>query len=110
MIKGGVLIDGTGAPPRGPVDIIIEGDRIVSVTGAGTGSGVSPAILQAENTRIIDATDHYVLPGLIDSHVHFGTPTHAFGGALTNPEYVSKLFLGHGITTVRDAGALMGLR
>lgn len=36
VIRGGMLIDGTGAPPRGPVDIIIEGNRIKSVRTAGT--------------------------------------------------------------------------
>src|SRR5687767_4701957 len=28
IIRGTTLIDGTGAPPRGPVDIVIEGNRI----------------------------------------------------------------------------------
>lgn len=110
VITGAILIDGTGAPPRGPVNIVIEDDRIVLIAGAGTGSGLSATVSTTEKTRVIDATGQYVLPGFIDAHVHFGTPTHAVGGALTNPEYVSKLFLGHGITTVRDAGALMGLR
>ena len=31
IIRGGILIDGTGAPPRGPVDIVIERNRIVKV-------------------------------------------------------------------------------
>ncbi len=36
-------------------------------------------------------------------------PSHAFGGALTDPNYVFKLLLAHGITTVRDVGSFMGL-
>ena len=35
IIRGATLIDGTGAPPRGPVDIVIEGKRIVQVRGVG---------------------------------------------------------------------------
>ncbi len=31
VIRGAILIDGTGAPPVGPVDIVIEGNRIVEV-------------------------------------------------------------------------------
>ena len=29
IIRGGTLIDGTGAPPRGPVDIVIEANKII---------------------------------------------------------------------------------
>ena len=36
MIRGAMLIDGTGAPPRGPVDIVVEGNRIAAVRSAGT--------------------------------------------------------------------------
>ena len=47
---------------------------------------------------------------LSDAHAHLGTPNHAYAGALTDPEYVLKLWLAHGITTVRDVGAVMGLK
>lgn len=36
IIRGATLIDGTGAPPRGPVDIVVEGNRIVAIEGVGT--------------------------------------------------------------------------
>ena len=36
VIRGAMLIDGSGAPPRGPVDIVIAGNRIESINGAGT--------------------------------------------------------------------------
>ena len=35
-IRGVILIGGTGAAPLGPVDIVIEGNRIASIRGAGT--------------------------------------------------------------------------
>src|SRR3954447_8175207 len=35
VIRGATLIDGTGAPPIGPVDIVIENDRIVRVASVG---------------------------------------------------------------------------
>jgi predicted amidohydrolase len=55
-------------------------------------------------TREIDAHGQYVMPGLIDLHVHAGGPP-------KNPElsYAYKLWLAHGITTVRGVG-LTGLR
>jgi hypothetical protein len=36
VIRGVMLIDGTGAPPQGPMDIVVQGNRIASVRSAGT--------------------------------------------------------------------------
>ena len=36
VIKGVFMLDGTGAPVQGPVDITIEQDRIVKISGTGT--------------------------------------------------------------------------
>lgn len=103
ILRGGILINGTGAPPIGPVDIVIEGDRIVQIEMLGA-PGVPiadedrPAL--AENGREIDIAGQYVLPGFVDMHGHIG------GKAQGTPaEYVYKLWLGHGITTVRDPGS-----
>ena len=104
-----MVIDGTGAPPQGPLSIHIENDRIVNITGVGVSSMHLDGDEYGPDVKVIDATGKYVLPGFIDSHVHYGTPSHIFGGALTDPEYVGKLMLAHGITTLRDAGGLMGL-
>ncbi|MCH8937970.1 MAG: amidohydrolase, partial [Gemmatimonadetes bacterium] len=54
VIRGVTIIDGTGAPPRGPVNIVIEGDRIVRV-GGGFRRPDQPAETQG-NTREIDGT------------------------------------------------------
>src|SRR5262245_4552327 len=35
IIRGATLIDGTGGPPRGPVDIVIEGNQITQVASVG---------------------------------------------------------------------------
>src|SRR5262245_10018260 len=35
IIRGATLIDGTGGPPRGPVDIVVEGNRITDIAGVG---------------------------------------------------------------------------
>ncbi len=110
IIRNAMLIDGAGAPPRGPVSIEIAGDRIVGLHGSDTG-GMEVAQTDFDaGVRVIEADGNYVLPGFVDAHAHLGTPTHAFAGALTAPEYVLKLWLAHGITTVRDVGAVMGLK
>jgi imidazolonepropionase-like amidohydrolase len=88
VIRNAMLIDGAGAPPRGPVNIVIEGNRIVSVGGAASGA-----------THEIDARGGYVMPGFIDLHAHAGgAPKNA------DAEYAYKLWLAHGITTVRGVG------
>lgn len=109
VIKNATIVDGTGAPPMGQVTIVVEGDRIVELKVGGTASMHSEEEGYGTDTHVIDAAGKYVLPGFVDSHIHFGTPTHILGGSLTNPEYVGKLLLAHGITTVRDAGSIMGL-
>ncbi len=97
VIRGAILIDGTGAPPQGPVDIVIENNRIKAVRGAGTPSmPLRPNREPRQAEHEIDATGMYVLPGFVDNHVHAG-------GAPKNPEaeYPYKLWLAHGVTTVR---------
>ena len=96
-----MLIDGLGSPPRGPVSLVIEGDTITGVKPR------PPAPVDGE--RRIDATGMTAMPGLIDAHVHIGNPLQGFAGPITPPEYVFKLWLAHGITTVRDTGSVMGL-
>ena len=36
VIRGAMLIDGSGAPPQGPVDVVVQGNRIASIRSAGT--------------------------------------------------------------------------
>ena len=96
VIRGAMLIDGTGGPPRGPVDIVVENNRIATIRNAGT-PGVPPRPNRPpEADHEIDATGMYVMPGFIDLHVHAG-------GAPKNPdaEYAYKLWMAHGVTTVR---------
>jgi imidazolonepropionase-like amidohydrolase len=97
VIRGGTLIDGTGAPPYGPVDIVVERNRIVRVASAGAPGAPAAAERRPQKAaREIDAAGMYVLPGFIDLHVHTGGTPKA-----PEAEYVYKLWMAHGITTVR---------
>jgi hypothetical protein len=104
VIRGAMLIDGSGAPPLGPVDIVVEGNRIAGIEGAGTpGVPLEPNRPPRDADREIDATGMYVLPGFIDTHGHNGDPAKA-----PNASYGYKLWLAHGITTVRGISLYFG--
>lgn len=90
LIRGANLIDGTGAPPEGPVDILVERNIITRIARGGSN-------LTAD--RIIDASGMWVLPGFVDVHGHNGDPDKA-----PQPTYGFKLWLAHGVTTVRGVG------
>ncbi|HEX9671255.1 MAG TPA: amidohydrolase family protein [Thermoanaerobaculia bacterium] len=107
ILRGVTLVDGTGAPPIGPVDIVIEKNRIAEVRSVGApGVPIDPEERpKAEpGDRELDLAGHYVLPGFIDMHGHIGGKEQG-----TPAEYVLKLWLGHGITTIRDPGSGNGV-
>jgi imidazolonepropionase-like amidohydrolase len=96
VVRGAMLIDGTGGPPQGPVDIVIQGNRITAVRGAGTPGLPMRANRDPKADHEVDATGMYVMPGFVDLHVHAGgAPKNA------DAEYAYKLWLAHGVTTVR---------
>lgn len=97
ILRGATVIDGTGAPPRGPVDIVIENDRIAQVRSVGfPGVPIDEERRPGDATREIDVSGMFVMPGFVDMHAHTG-------GAEKAPqaEYVYKLWMGHGVTTSR---------
>lgn len=97
IIRGATLIDGSGAPPIGPVDIVIENNRIAEVESVGyPGLPIDDEERPKDATREIDAHGSYVMPGIVDMHTHTGGSTKA-----PEAEYTYKLWMGHGITTVR---------
>ncbi len=105
IIRGVTVIDGTGAPPVGPMDIVVEGNRITEVRGVGSpGMAIQANRRPQGATREIDANGMYVLPGFVDTHAHIGG-----SGQGTPSEYVYKLWMAHGVTTARDPGSGNGV-
>lgn len=107
IIRGATMIDGTGSPAVGPVDIVIENDRIVQITNVGyPGVPINERRRPkaGENDFVLDAEELYVLPGFIDMHAHTGGNAQG-----TTPEYVYKLWLAHGITSIREPGSFNGI-
>ncbi|WP_266182773.1 amidohydrolase family protein [Dyella humicola] len=72
LYAGATVIDGTGAAARPNQDILVHGERIVAVGPHGSLAGS-----QGKGVRTVDLHGSYVIPGLIDSHVHMATPPNA---------------------------------
>jgi hypothetical protein len=106
VIRGAIVIEGNGTPAEGPKDIVIEGNQITQIVAidpvaAKDVSGRRPAPGDVE----IDATGKYVMPGLINIHGHVQDERAGIPQPL---EYQMKLWLGLGITTVRDVSSETG--
>ena len=107
ILRGLILINSTGAPPIGPVDIVIEKNRIAQVAVVGSpGTPINAKTRPAlkEGGHELNCEGMYVLPGFIDMHGHIGGSEQ---GAYA--EYVFKLWMAHGITTIRDPSCGNGL-
>lgn len=106
ILRNVTVIDGTGAPAYGPADIVIEDNTIVLIhlVGPPTGPRLQPAQRPQAGPggHEIDLTGHYALPGFVDAHGHIGWPGH-----VPSAQYVYDLWLGHGITTVREPGCFI---
>jgi len=107
ILRGVTVINGTGSPAFGPVDLVIEQNKIVKIATVGS-PGVSindkrRPVLKAGGKEM-NCEGMYVLPGLIDMHGHIGGTEQG-----TPAEYVFKLWMAHGITTIKDPSAGNGL-
>jgi imidazolonepropionase-like amidohydrolase len=89
------LWDGTGRAPVTNAVTVVRGDRILCAGGAGE----CPVPLGA---RVIDAQGQYLIPGLIDSHVHLLFLQNGSAGEDLGLDL--RDLLAQGITTVRDMG------
>ena len=99
IIRGVTLINGNGAPPLGPVDIVVKNNiitKIQTIGFPGIKTNRKGPKLEKDGFEI-DCTGMYLLPGLIDMHGHIGGNSQG-----ASPEYVFKLWLAHGITTIRE--------
>jgi hypothetical protein len=97
VIRGATLIDGTGAPPIGPVDIVIENDRIVRVASVGFPKvPISDKGRPAKGEHEIDATGMYVLPGFINAHAHIADSHQGLVGTVPPAEYCTNSGSGTG--------------
>src|SRR5947209_5296441 len=111
-ITNGTIIDGLGGDPRSGMTLLIENERITAL-------GRQSEVAIPRGAQVIDAMGGSILPGLIDTHVHFTMEfPDVLRGLLTPPSLRLLLAIPRmratleaGVTTVRDAaGAPAGLK
>jgi hypothetical protein len=104
IIRGITLINGDGSPPRGPMDIVVENNiikrmQIIGYPGVEINEDKRPKL--KPGGKELDASGMYLLPGFVDMHGHIGGRAQ---GAL--PDYVFRLWMAHGITTIRQPSGI----
>ena len=100
IIRGVTLINGNGAPPRGPIDIVVEKNiikHIVNVGYPGVAIDKANRPVLKPGGKEIKADGMYLLPGFVDMHGHIGGVAQG-----ADYDYVFKLWMAHGVTTVRE--------
>lgn len=100
IIRGVTIINGDGAPPIGPMDVVVKNNRITAIKAVGyPGVPIDPKKRPQLETggRELDGSGMYLLPGFVDMHGHIGGVAQG-----ADWDYVFKLWMAHGITTVRE--------
>ena len=80
VLEGATVIDGLGGPSLSDAVVVVEGNEISSVS-SGPGSNY-PA-----GATILDVSGKFIIPGLIDTHVHWGA-------------WMGEVYMNHGVTSV----------
>jgi Amidohydrolase family len=93
VISNAMVIPGTGVPAFGPVDLSIEGGTIARI-------GNATAEKWAAADATIDATGKYVMPGIVNTHMHW----HEERVGPIPIQYERNLYLASGVTTAREVG------
>ncbi|AKM08477.1 amidohydrolase family protein [Pelagerythrobacter marensis] len=108
VVAGGTLIDGRGGAPVENAVLVMQGDRILAA------GPLSNTPLPTDADRTIDATGLFIMPGLIDLHIHFTQQRcHDFGHYSDSPAaaairgtVLAGQLVDAGITAARDVGTV----
>ncbi|MHB8952113.1 MAG: amidohydrolase family protein [Pirellulaceae bacterium] len=93
VLEGGALFDPVAGKFIADRTVIIKGSQIQAIT--------EPDAALPPGARVIDCRGKYLLPGLIDAHVHL---VHLANRSHVTGDQFLPMFLANGVTSVRDAG------
>jgi imidazolonepropionase-like amidohydrolase len=99
VIRNAMIIYGNAKPPYGPMDIVVEDGRIAYIGSSSFRSAQSAA---AAGDTVIDATGKYVMPGIVNAHMHWHEERQP--GIAQPIQYERNLYLAAGVTTAREVG------
>jgi cytosine/adenosine deaminase-related metal-dependent hydrolase len=102
IIRDAMIVNGKGTPPYGPCDIVVKEGKIKEIVNVDTISLNRYKTKRPDADKIIEANGMYVIPGLVDMHIHVNIADEKCGP--NGAEYAYKLCLAHGITTIRTCG------
>ena len=104
LIKNAMVIYGNAKPPYGPMDILIENGLIARITPSRAPDAPAPpgAPPPVRPDAVIDATGKYVMPGMVNTHMHWHEER--MQGIPMPIQYERNLYLASGSTTVREVG------
>lgn len=91
LIRQAMVIYGNGKPPYGPLDILVQ-DGVIA--------NIAPS-LPIEADAVIEAAGKYVMPGLVNTHMHWQEER---GGLPLPIQYQRNLYLAAGVTLTRENG------
>jgi imidazolonepropionase-like amidohydrolase len=90
------VIDATGTPAQSDMTVLIADHLIAAI-------GPSQSMAVPRDAQVIDARGKFLIPGLVDSHLHLTGSGEPSGSR----DFVVPLLLANGITTVRDMGGYL---
>ena len=111
VIHAGALLAVPGEAPLKAQTVVVRDGRIIEVD-----AGLHPASDYGADARLIDLSDKFVMPGLIDLHMHLAISMHADPATVSSPPRLALMSAGYarrlldaGVTTVRDVGDNTGV-
>jgi imidazolonepropionase-like amidohydrolase len=95
LIQNAMVIYGSARPPYGPVDLLVENGVIESIRPPGS-------VIAAAADAVINASGKYVMPGIVNTHMHWHEERQP--GVAQPIQYERNLYLAAGVTTAREVG------
>lgn len=92
LFRDATLIDGTGSPEQKSMDVLVIGERIERVF---PDTEADQSLLHG--AKVVAVTGRFLMPGFIDAHVHFATPSN-----WRQAEAIMRRDFYGGVTAVRD--------